>query len=67
MLSLLKLGLSKSAEKYVFGSFNLNNSEKYRLCFKDPFLTLDTYKKKMNTPSAVRGEGVHGKTCWLIA
>ena len=31
---LLKLGLSKYAKKHVFGSFNLNNSEKKNL-FKD--------------------------------
>ena len=39
---------------HVFGSFNLNNSEKYRLSFEDIFLgTLDTYTKKMNPPSTV--------------
>ena len=52
----------------VFGSFNLNNSEKYRLSFEDILLgTLDTNTKKMNPPSAVLGGGVHGKVCWLIA
>ena len=55
-------------KNHVFGSFNLNNSEKHRLSFEDIFLaTLDTYTKKMNPPSAVLGEGVHDKVCWLIA
>ena len=68
MLSLSKFSLSEYAQKHVFGSFNLNNSEKYRLSFEDIFLgTLDTYTKKMNTPSIVWGGGVHGKACWLIA
>ena len=54
-------------KNHVFGSFNLNNSEKYRLSFEDIFLgTLDTYTKKMNPPPTVLG-GVHGKVCWLIA
>ena len=67
MLSLPKFGLSEYAQKHVFGSFNLNNSERYRLSFEDIFLgTLDTYTKKMNPPSTVLG-GVHGKVCWLIA
>ena len=45
---------------HVFGSFNLNNSEKYcnRLSFEDIFLgTLDTYTKKINPPSIVFGGG----------
>ena len=43
-------------KKHVFGSFNLNNSEKHRLSFEDIFLgTLDTYTKKMNPPSAALG------------
>ena len=55
-------------KKHVFGSFNLNKSEKHRLSFEDIFLgTLDTYTKKMNPPSAVLGGGVHGKVSWLIA
>ena len=55
-------------KNHVFGSFNLNKSEKHRLSFEDIFLgTLDTYTKKMNPPSAVLGGGVHGKVCWLIA
>ena len=57
-------------KNHVFGSFNLNNSEKYRLSFEDIFLgTLNTYTKKMNPPSIVLGGGggVHGKVCWLIA
>ena len=55
-------------KNHVFGSFNLNNSERYRLSFEDIFLgTLDTYTKKMNPPSTVLGGGVHGKVCWLIA
>ena len=45
-------------KNHVFGSFNLNNSEKHRLSFEDIFLgTLDTYTKKMNPPSAVLGGG----------
>ena len=67
MLSLSKLGLSEYAEKPRFGYLNLNNSEIFRLSFEDIFLgRLDTYTKKMNPPSAVRG-GVCGKVCWLIA
>ena len=63
MLSLPKFGLSKYAEKHVFGSFNLNNSEKYRLFFEDIFWgTLGTYTKKMNIVLEV----VHGKLSWLI-
>ena len=55
-------------KKHVFGSFNLNNSEKYTLSFEDIFWgTLHTYTKKMNPPSIVWGGGVHGKVCWLIA
>ena len=55
-------------KNHVFGSFNLNNSEKHRLSSEDIFLgTLDTYTKKMNPPSAVLGGGVHGKVSWLIA
>ena len=55
-------------KKHVFGSFNLNNSEKHRLSSEDIFLgTRDTYTKKMNPPSAVLGGGVHGKVCWLMA
>ena len=55
-------------KNHVFGSFNLNISEKYRLSFEDIFLrTLDTYTKKMNPPSIVFWGGVHGKVCWLIA
>ena len=56
-------------KKHVFGSFNLNKSEKHRLSFEDIFLgTLDTYTKK-NEPTlgSSEGEGVHGKVCWLIA
>ena len=50
-------------KNHVFGSFNLNNSEKHRLSFEDIFLgTLDTYTKKMNPPSAVLGGGVHACT-----
>ena len=55
-------------KNHVLGSCNLNNSERYRLSFEDIFLgTLDTYTKKMNSPSTVLGGGVHGKVCWLIA
>ena len=45
-------------------SFNLNNSEKYRVCFEDNFLrTIDTYAKKgeLTLESFGRGEGVHCK------
>ena len=55
-------------KNHVFGTFNLNKSEKHRLSFEDIFLgTLDTDTKKMNPPTAVLGGGVHGKVCWLIA
>ena len=51
MLSLSKFGLSEYADKHVFGSFNLNNSERYRLSFEDIFWgTLNTYTKK-NEPT----------------
>ena len=51
MLSLSTFGLSEYAQNHVFGSFNLNNSEKYRLSFEDIFFgTLDTYTKK-NEPT----------------
>ena len=73
MLSLPKFGFNEYAEKHVFGSFNLNNSEKYKLSFEDIFLgTLDTYANEMNPPSTVffffgGGGVVHGKVSWLIA
>ena len=71
MLSLPKFGLSENAEKHVFVSFNLNNSEKYRLSFEDIFLgTLDTYAKKNDLTLDsffFGGGGVHGKVSWLIA
>ena len=55
-------------KKHVFGSFNLNNSEKYRLSFEDIFLgTLDTYTNEMNPSSTVFAVGVLGKVSWLIA
>ena len=61
----IKLGLSEYAEKHVFGSINLNISEILRLSFEDIFLeTLDTYRKKMNPPSAVLGGG--GARCGLL-
>ena len=45
-------------KNHVFGFFNLNNSEKYRLSFENIFLgTLDIYTKKMNPPSIVLGGG----------
>ena len=45
-------------KNHVFGSFNLNISEKYRLSFEDIFWgILDTYTKKMNPPSIVLGRG----------
>ena len=45
-------------KNHVFGSLNLKNSEILRLSFEDIFLgTLDTYTKKMNSPSAVLGWG----------
>ena len=31
------------------------------------FVALDTDTKKVNPPSIILGEGVHGKACWLIA
>ena len=38
----------------VFGSFNLNNSEIFRLSFEDIFLwILDTYRNKMNSPCSM--------------
>ena len=55
-------------KKHVFGSFNLNNSEKHRLSFEDIFWgTLDTYTKKWTHPRQFWGGGVHGKVSWLIA
>ena len=68
MLSLFKLGLSEYAgKKHVFVSINLNISEIFKLSFDDIFFeTIDTYMKKINTPSAVLEE-VHGKVCWLLA
>ena len=58
MLSLSKCGLSEYAEKQCLWSFNLDNSEIFRLSFEDIFLeTLDTYTKKNNPPSAVLGGG----------
>ena len=65
MLSLSKFGFSEYAEKHVFESLNLNNSEIFRLSFEDIFWgTLDTYAKKIKPPSAVLGGGVvHGKVC----
>ena len=62
-----RIFLSEYAEKHVFGSLNLNNSEKHRLSFEDIFWgTLDTYTKKLNPPSAVLGGGgLHDKVCWL--
>ena len=58
-------------KKHVFGSFNLNNSEKHRLSFEHIFWrTLDSsrhlYEKKITHPWQFWG-GVHGKVCWLIA
>ena len=54
-------------KNHVFGSFNLNNSEKYRLSFEDIFLgTLDTYTTNEPTLNIFFG-GVHGKVCLLIA
>ena len=46
-------------KNHVSGSFNLNNSEKYRLSFEDIFWgTLDTYTKKNEThPRPVFGGG----------
>ena len=67
---LLKLGLSEYDEKHVFGSFNLNNSEKHRLSFEDIFFgnTRHVYEKNEPTLDSSGGGGrVHGKVCWLIA
>ena len=55
-------------KKHVFGSFNLNNSEKHRLSFEDIFWgTLDTDTKK-NEPTlgSSAGGGVHGDVGWFI-
>ena len=50
MLSLLKLGLSEHAEKTLFVSLNLNNSEIFRLSFEDIFgNTRHLYKKNEPT------------------
>ena len=55
-------------KNHVFGSFNLNNSEKHRLSFEDIFLgTLDLYEKIEPTLGSSGGREVHGKVCWLIA
>ena len=55
------------AEKHVFESYYLNNSEILRLSVEDIFWgTLNTYTKKNNTPSAVAGGMVYGKVCWLM-
>ena len=57
-------------KNHVLGSFNLNNSEKYRLSFEDIFLgILEIYTKK-NKPTLDNfffGGGVRGEVCWLIA
>ena len=43
---------------HVLGSFNLNNSEMFRLSFEDIFLgTLDTYTKKHTLGSSGGGGG----------
>ena len=53
-----KFDLSDMLKKHVFGSFNLNNSEKYRLSLRTVFLgTLDTYTKKMSLPRQFWGRG----------
>ena len=57
-------------KKHVFVSFNLNNSEKYRLSFEDIFYgnTRHLYEKNEPTLESFEGGGgVHGKVCWLIA
>ena len=48
-------GLSEfTKKKHVFGSFNLSNSENYRLSFEDILWgTLDTHTKKLGPPSTV--------------
>ena len=56
-------------KNHVLGSFNLNNSEKYRLTFEDIFgntRQLGLYEKNEPTLDSLGG-GVHGKVCWLIA
>ena len=54
-------------KKQVFGSFNLNNSELFRLSFDDIFLgTLDTNTKTMYPPSAVLGGGGGGGAIKII-
>ena len=58
MLSLLKLDLSKYAEKPRFGSFNLNNSELFKFSFEDHFLrTLDIHTKKKEYTLGSSGGG----------
>ena len=52
-------------KNHVFGSFNLNNSEKHKLSFEDIFW--EHYTKKMNPPSAVLGGGGGGARYGLLA
>ena len=55
-------------KKHVFGSFNLNNSEKHRLSFEDIFFGNTRHLCEKNEPTlGSSGGGVDGKVCWLIA
>ena len=58
-------------KNHVLGSFNLNNSEKYRLSFEDIFLGNTRHLYEKNEPTLdsffLGGGGVHGKVCWLIS
>ena len=56
-------------KNHVLGYFNLNNSEKYRLSFKDIFWgnTKHLFEKNEPTLDSFFLGGVHGKVCWLIA
>ena len=56
--------LVKKTQKHVFCASSLNISYKIHFFFGEKFLVaLDTYAKKMKSPSIV----LHGKSCWLIA
>ena len=55
-------------KKHVFGSFNLNKSEKHRLSFEDIFLGNTRHLYEKNEPTlGSSGGGVHGKVSGLIA
>ena len=55
-------------KKHVFGPFNLNNSEIFRLSFEDIFLGNTRHLYEENEPTlGSSGGGLHGNICWLIA